>query len=229
MADTEFKSEFRVSEERFWMLVDLIKSSDAFGRRPQRSVELQRFVFLHYLGFSGNGASYSQIGRLGCCVAGTVMLYVTRCMYAVLQLRQSVLVWSDAREHVEMADAFQSEYLFPNCICAVDSNLIPLAFKLEMCGEDYYTRKGTYAVNTMIVCDDRRQIRYIYSGWPGSAHDQRVFKNSRFGSSTDALMGSTQYVVADSAYLPSLYGVCMSFHLSRTLVLAEEIERAMPF
>ncbi|KAF1785367.1 Harbinger transposase-derived nuclease domain [Phytophthora cactorum] len=57
--------------------------------------------------------------------------------------------------------------------------LIPLAFQPVLNGEDYYTRKGSYALNALICCDDRAKVMYALTGWPGSTHDNRVWSNSR--------------------------------------------------
>ncbi|KAI7933126.1 hypothetical protein MJO29_017015 [Puccinia striiformis f. sp. tritici] len=36
-----------------------------------------------------------------------------------------------------------------------------------------------YAVNSLIVCNWQRRVIYAVHGWCGSAHDQRVYKNSQ--------------------------------------------------
>ncbi|DAZ94877.1 TPA: hypothetical protein N0F65_008021 [Lagenidium giganteum] len=69
-------------------------------------------------------------------------------------------------------------------------------------GEDYYTWKGRYAVNAMVICDHLKKIRLIYSGWPGSAHDERVLTNSKLYQQIEVMADSKQYILADSAYTP---------------------------
>jgi hypothetical protein len=49
------------------------------------------------------------------------------------------------------------------------------AFKPMHHGEDYFHQKFNYGINGLVVCDDRRRIRYFYMGWAGSVYDQRVF------------------------------------------------------
>jgi hypothetical protein len=54
----------------------------------------------------------------------------------------------------------------------------------------------------LIVCDDRKRIRYIYTGWPGCVHDQRVYNNSAIGRRPEEFFSSSQYLLADSGYSP---------------------------
>ena len=42
-------------------------------------------------------------------------------------------------------------------------------------GEDYFTRKGNYAVKGLIICDDSAKITRVEMGWPGSVHDNREY------------------------------------------------------
>jgi hypothetical protein len=50
------------------------------------------------------------------------------------------------------------------------------------------------------MCDDQRIIRYYVSGWPASAHDNRVFRNSDLFQRPAAYFDNNQYVLGDSAY-----------------------------
>ena len=45
-----------------------------------------------------------------------------------------------------------------------------------MNGEDYYTRKGDYAIKGLIICDDAARITWVEMGWPGSVHDNQVWQ-----------------------------------------------------
>ncbi|RKO91855.1 hypothetical protein BDK51DRAFT_41199 [Blyttiomyces helicus] len=46
----------------------------------------------------------------------------------------------------------------------------PLFQKPHLDGVDYYCQMGYYAMNSMVVCDDRKRIRFLYTGWRGCAH-----------------------------------------------------------
>ncbi|GAU99995.1 hypothetical protein RvY_10919 [Ramazzottius varieornatus] len=70
----------------------------------------------------------------------------------------------------------------------------------SMCGEDYYTRKGSYAINAMIVCDDLKRIRHVFAGFPGCSHDHRVFMYSKLALNPFKYFSGHEYLLADSAY-----------------------------
>ena len=61
--------------------------------------------------------------------------------------------------------------MFFNCIGLIDGTLIPLAFAPMVNGEDYYTRKGDYAIKGLVICDDAARITWVEMGWPGSVHN----------------------------------------------------------
>ena len=47
-------------------------------------------------------------------------------------------------------------------------------------GEEYYTRKGDYAIKGMVSCNDAVRITWIQVGCLGSVHDNQVWSNMRF-------------------------------------------------
>jgi hypothetical protein len=96
----------------------------------------------------------------------------------VLSLFSKTVFWPDEQERLEISQRLREKHHFPKCVGAIDGTHLGLAFKPEKDGEEYWTRKQHYAVAATLVCDDRKRIRYINVGWPGSVHDQRVYQNS---------------------------------------------------
>ena len=58
-----------------------------------------------------------------------------------------------------------------NCVGLIDGTLLPLVFALMLNWEDYFTRKGNYAVKGLIICDDTAKITWVEMGSLGSVHD----------------------------------------------------------
>ena len=54
----------------------------------------------------------------------------------------------------------------------------------------------------LVVNDDQRRIQYFNAGWPGSTHDDRVFRNSRIVQKLNEHFRETEYIISDSAYSP---------------------------
>jgi len=75
--------------------------------------------------------------------------------------------------------------------------------KLELDGEEYFTRKQSYAIAATVVCNDHKRIHYINVGWPGSVYDQRVFQNLVIYRNPGVYFSDLEYLLGDSAYTPS--------------------------
>ena len=108
--------------------------------------------------------------------------------------------WPNLKERRAIKDRIEEKFKFPNCIGMVDGILVGLENKPLRGGEDYYTRKGSYAMNTMIICDDQRRIRYVMAGFLGGAHDCRVFHYSKIAKLLHKDFTEGEYLLADSAY-----------------------------
>ncbi len=74
------------------------------------------------------------------------------------------MFWSKEDERKEIAERFQKDYNFPNCVAVGDGTLMGLAFKPTVSGEDYNARKGGYSINTLIINDDQTRVRYYHIG-----------------------------------------------------------------
>lgn len=64
--EVRFKQTFRMNQESFYRLYDLIKDHEVYlptGGRPQKDVRLQMMVALERLGMYGNGASVGRVAR----------------------------------------------------------------------------------------------------------------------------------------------------------------------
>jgi len=70
-------------------------------------------------------------------------------------------------------------------------------------GEDYYTKKGGYAIKGLVICDDAARITWVEMGWPGSVHDNRVWANSEIYLSKDKYFDQKEYLLGDSAFSTS--------------------------
>ena len=53
---------------------------------------------------------------------------------------------------------------FVNCVGLIYGTLFPLGFEPKLNGEDYFTRKGNYAIKGLIICDDAAKITWVEMG-----------------------------------------------------------------
>jgi len=92
---------------------------------------------------------------------------------------------------------------FVNCIDLIDGTLFPLDFAPMVNGEDYYTRKGNYAIKGLVICDDAERITWVEMGRPGSVHDNCIWANSEIYLSKDKYFEPNGYLIGDSAFSTS--------------------------
>ena len=78
-----------------------------------------------------------------------------------------------------------------------------LEFRLEQYHECYFSQKCVYALNVMIVCDDKKRVTYYTTGWPGSTDDTRVFWNCHMFNNREEYFSKYEYLLGDSAYSSS--------------------------
>jgi DDE superfamily endonuclease len=205
LTDDEFLAKYRMTRDSFNAIVDLIKGHPVFqykGRgKPQPPAAHQLMVLLRYLGCEGGGASNPDLRNMFGIGRGTVPLYKRRVVIALMSLREQVLFWPDEAERERIAARIRTKYAFPDCVGLVDGTLFPLRCKPQReDAPDYSGRKHAYSLSTLIVCDDQKRIRYYFSGWPGTAHDNRIFNNSKMADKPDDFFTALQYILGDSAF-----------------------------
>ncbi|KAF0685436.1 Aste57867_22673 [Aphanomyces stellatus] len=177
-------------------------SNDADTCCHESTIHTRAHVFgtFYFLGTNGNAASNEHMGTFFGVGAGTISLFIGRVTAAVLSLRDQFILWPNHAESLAISTKIESMCGFKDCVGFIDGTLFPLETKPILHGEDYYSRKGCYAIAAQIVCDDRGVIRDIYTGWPGSTHDNRVWRNSKLFKLSRHYFGSSQYLLGDSAY-----------------------------
>jgi len=106
-------------------------------------------------------------------------------------------------ERRDISGRIRKAHGFVNCVDLIDGTLFPLAFAPMVNGEDYYTRKGDYAIKGLVICDDAARITWVEMGWPGSVHDNGVWVNSKIYVATDKYFDQKEYLLGDSAFSAS--------------------------
>lgn len=103
-------------------------------------------------------------------------------------------------EFRNIAGKFSARAGFPNVIGAVDGTYIPIPGP-PLFRDSYICRKGYPAMHLQAVCDSDLRFLDVFSAYPGSVHDSRVFKNSPLFQELQSQNFPTQYhLLGDSAY-----------------------------
>jgi hypothetical protein len=207
MTEDEFLVQFRVTRTAFFEVLAEIDGDHVFcsgkSRIRQAPIAYQLLVFLVFLGTEGDGSSNVKVKNLLRPLGrGTVDLFKKRIAQAIINLETAVVFWPEEDERREIAQRFQKDYVFPNCVAVGDGTLMGLAFKPSVAGEDYNARKGGYSINTLIVNDDQTRIRYYHIGNCGTDHDFRVMKRTRLYRKAREFFCHNQYMLTDSAIEP---------------------------
>jgi DDE superfamily endonuclease len=94
----------------------------------------------------------------------------------------------------------------PKCFKAgiMDGTLFPLAFSPQTKdAPDYSGRKFPYSLSVLIVNDHKKRIRHYLAGFPGYAHDQRVWSHTKLFREPQQYFSPGQYILGDSAFTNS--------------------------
>ena len=205
LSDDEFLQKYRMSRKNFKAVLGMIKDHEVFHnqrkRRQQAPPAHQLLVFLKYVGTEGAGASSANQRSTFGIGHGTANVYRERVTKALRSLSAEYIQWPDEEERADISREIQKKYNFPHCVGITDGTLFPLAFEPRtLDAPDYSGRKYGYSLSTLIICDHKRRIRHYLAGFPGSAHDNRIWKASKLLSDPDSYFLKRQYCVGDSAF-----------------------------
>ena len=210
ISDREFLFHFRVSRECFWKIVKLVEghesfqrvNSDSRGAAPKPAAH-QLLVLLRYFGTEGNASSSLAMGTFFGISAGAVDACRHAALEAILSLEPGTYIWPDKEERKQIARRIKEKYFFPNCVGLIDGTLLPLASRPLVHGENYLCRKKFYAIVMLVVCDDLGRILHFHVGWPGSVHDNRVWRTCSLFKKCNDRFSPKQYLLGDTAFTAS--------------------------
>ena len=204
--DKEFLFHYRCTRPAFYEIVNMIKNHNVFipkGKKKQAPPAHQLLVYLKFLGSQGNGAAPENLATHFGVGVGTAITYQHRSQQAILSLERDTVIWPDAEERCQITRMTEDKYRFPNCIGSADGTLLPLEFRPSYHGQFYLSRKSSYALTMLIVNDYQGKILYYHVGWPGSVHDNRVWRNCPLFVSHNEYFSDGEYLLGDSAYTRS--------------------------
>ena len=185
--EDRFRQEIRMSRSAFDRLLDLIKLHNAYHNNSwhaQYPVQLQLLLTLHRLGCFGNGVNMGKVALCFGVSEGAARLFTHRTIVAILSLEKSLVCWPSSAEKTIIKKRIENQSEFPNCLGFVDGTLAVFESRPSLHGSDYSGRKNKYGSFMLIVCDDQRRIRYLFTGFCGSVHDNCVLKESKWGKET---------------------------------------------
>ena len=125
---------------------------------------------------------------------------------SIIYIRDEWIYWPDAEERKVIARRIETEYFLPNCVGLMDGTLFKLATEPRCFDKaDYHGRKYAYSLTINVICDDQCVIRDYLAGFPGSAHDSRVWRHQDIYKNPTKYFSPKEYVLADTAYEPTWF------------------------
>lgn len=200
--DKRFKIMMRCTRARFNMILDLIKDNELFhgvNSNKQFTPYFQLALVMYRLGSNGTGASIAKIASLfGVGDGGTIDKVTWRVFRCILALEDDYVKWPSDQEKAEII--LETSHELPHCIGYLDGTEIPLQDKPMEDHVSYYSRKKQYSIKAQVVGDHKLMIRNYVIGWPGSAHDARMFHQSKLATHPEEFFSGLEWLAADSAY-----------------------------
>ena len=203
---------FRISQQTFNYLCERLQPAiekQCTKLRQPISVKKRVAITLWYL---ATPMEYRSIGHLFGVARCTACIVVHETCAAIIDvLLKSYINFPRGNVVDETVEGFQNTWGVPQCCGAIDGSHIPISAPV-MNHTDYYNRKGFYSVVVQAVVDYKYKFLDVYTGWPGSVHDARVFAHSSlFNLGVDnKLLPNTRrviegtevplYLIGDSAY-----------------------------
>jgi hypothetical protein len=99
-------------------------------------------------------------------------------MKALTNFQEEYICWPDAYERKQIRRCIEAKYHIPSCVGMMDGTLLELGIT-PRCDDkaDYSGRKFCYLLTVNVINDDKRKIRGYLAGYPGTTHDNRVWRN----------------------------------------------------
>lgn len=199
--ERRFRRLVRCSRIQFEVILNEISSHPVFNlvnSHKQFSVSFQLALVLYRLGSNRDGATILKISCLFCIGdGGTIDRIISRVFEAILSLESKYLHWPSSEERSTLIEKTMHE--LPYCIMYTDGTEIELAEAPTFDRDSYLSRNKVFAIKLQGTCDCTKMVRHINVGYPGSAHDARIFNNCELSTNPSAYITTPQWIAADSA------------------------------
>lgn len=119
---------------------------------------------------------------------------------ALKAIRGNIIAWPTQDQLPQLANDFFRRTNMPGVIGAIDGTHIPIPGPSHD-RHAYINRKGFPSIQLQAVCDAKLRFTDIQTGWPGSVHDARVFRNSPLYTLLEnGNLPEEYHLLGDSAY-----------------------------
>lgn len=135
---------------------------------------------------------------------GSLSASFVRIINAINKLSGRFITWPTGNRLLYVKRKFQEQNLaFRGCVGLIDGTYVKIKAPKEQV-RAYTNRKCFTSMTLQYICDLDKRFTDVYTGWPSSVPDIRVFKNSRIYTDCDRdasrYFGEGEYILGDKGY-----------------------------
>ncbi len=184
LSDKEFKQNFRFNKDSVRRLADLLQLRDRRSRRGRPlSAHQQLCLALHHFGSKNFIRSTANCGKVSYSAAWYA---INRVRNALVQIAPRFIRLPTDVEATATAERMLQKHGLPGFAYAIDGMIVFFDQKVKGIPrgaglpnqQNFFTRKGRYGINTMIIANDQKLIHALDAEWHGAVHDARVWRLS---------------------------------------------------
>lgn len=130
---------------------------------------------------------------------------VRRVVEQITSLTTQLICWPSREEREAIKRQTIPFGNIPGVVGAIDGIFVPIKAPSEN-AQAYNNRKCFHSITLQAICDSKRRFRDIFTGYPSSVGDARIFRNSDFFKAAVNNMhdffSENEVILGDKAYPP---------------------------
>uniref|UniRef100_A0A8D9BI24 Nuclease HARBI1 n=1 Tax=Cacopsylla melanoneura TaxID=428564 RepID=A0A8D9BI24_9HEMI len=201
-SDVAFQSHFRMDRSSIQMMCDVI-SADYYKPASSRAQVPIYTVVLLTVWYMANMESFRSVADrfdLNKGHAHTLMMFAAKLINKNIKLWISWPTGERAQKNMEDFNNIPGNKLKGIFGCLDGSHFRICKSQVD---NSYINRHQYPSINLQAICDSKKKFLYVFSGWPGSAHDSRVWTKSPLHNDIerkkDDMLPPSSYIISDSA------------------------------
>ncbi|XP_045458300.1 putative nuclease HARBI1 [Melitaea cinxia] len=199
--DTDFRIRFRLTKHAvnyvFLLIVNQISSTT---ERNYAISPINRLLLT--LRYYATGSFLNVVGDFTGTSKASASRIVNMVSQAIAKLGPQFIKFSDV---IKLQQEFYDIARFPRLVGAIDCTHVPIKSPGGDSAENYRDRKSQFSFNVQTVVSANLKIMDIVARWPGAAHDQTIFNNSKIKQRFMNKEFGNSLIVGDKGYENTFY------------------------
>lgn len=156
--------------------------------------------------FYASGTFQINVGDMTSVSRQSVNKIIPRVSLALASLKSRFIKMPTTADDLEAAACDMFAFAkFPKCIGSIDCTHIKIQSPGGPNAEYYRNRKGFFSLNIQTISSSKLEILDVVCRWPGSAHDQTIFNNSKVKAKFENGTFGSYCLVGDQGYANTPY------------------------